>query len=70
MMRYEVLQFSAAVTLCILPTVFKTATERPVGAGGRPKPGGEIGLELMAGKFGVNLRAGSGKFESRGRLVT
>jgi hypothetical protein len=28
-MQYEVLQFSAAVTLCAQPTVFETAAERP-----------------------------------------
>ena len=33
-MQYEVLQISAAVTLCAQPTVFETATERPAGAGG------------------------------------
>lgn len=33
-MQYEVLQISAAVTLCAQPTVFETATERPSGAGG------------------------------------
>ncbi len=33
-MQYEVLQISAAVTLCAQPTVFETATERPNGAAG------------------------------------
>jgi hypothetical protein len=33
-MQYEVLQISAAVTLCAQPTVFETATQRPAGAGG------------------------------------
>jgi hypothetical protein len=33
-MQYEVLQISAAVTLCAQPTVFETATQRPAEAGG------------------------------------
>lgn len=33
-MQYEVLQISAAVTLCAQPAVFETATERPGGAAG------------------------------------
>src|SRR5277367_2430963 len=33
-MQYEVLQISAAVTLCAQPTVFETPTERSAGVGG------------------------------------